>query len=65
MVIDAREYSPHTAQTRCDVHMLYSGNLIFICAKRKGTEFGGRPHTVSGVLLATDEAVQPDNCYQI
>ena len=47
--------------------MLHSGNLhqILTCAKSKDSEFGNKPYTVSGVLLATDEAVQPDNHYKI
>ena len=35
--------------------------------KNKETEFGDEPHHVSGMLLyaATDEAIQPDNVYQM
>ena len=35
--------------------------------KNKDTEFGKKPHTVSGMLLyaATDEAIQPDNSYMM
>ena len=31
------------------------------------SEFGDKPHTVSGMLLyaATDETIQPDNSYQM
>lgn len=66
--IDAKYYT-HTTQTQYDVHTLHSGNLyqIFTYVKNKDTEFGDQPHTVSGMLLyaATDEAIQPDNSYQM
>lgn len=68
LIIDAKYYT-HTTQTHYDVHTLHSGNLyqIFTYVKNKDAEFGNRPHTVSGMLLysATDEAIQPDNSYQM
>lgn len=68
LIIDAKYYT-HTTQTFYDVHTLHSGNLyqIFTYVKNKDAEFGNRPHTVSGMLLyaATDEAIQPDNSYQM
>lgn len=48
---------------------LHSSNMyqIFTYVKNKDTEFGDKPHKVSGMLLyaATDEAIQPDNSYQM
>ena len=68
LIIDAKYYT-HTTQAQYDVHTVHSGNLyqIFTYVKNKDAEFGARPHTVSGMLLyaATDEAIQPDNCYQM
>ena len=68
LIIDAKYYT-HTTQTQYDVHTLHSGNLyqIFTYVKNKDTEFGDQPHKVSGMLLyaATDEAIQPDNSYQM
>lgn len=68
LIIDAKYYS-HTTQTRYGVYTLHSGNLyqIFTYVKNKDTEFGNQPHKVSGMLLyaATDEALQPDNSYQM
>lgn len=68
LIIDAKYYT-HTTQTQYDVHTLHSSNLyqIFTYVKNKDTEFGDQPHTVSGMLLyaATDEAIQPDNSYQM
>ncbi len=68
LIIDAKYYT-HTTQTQYDVHTLHSNNLyqIFTYVKNKDTEFGDKPHTVSGMLLyaATDEAVQPENSYQM
>ena len=62
-------YYTHTTQTQYDVHTLHSGNLyqIFTYVKNKDTEFGEKPHTVSGMLLyaATGEAIQPNNSYQM
>ena len=68
LIIDAKYYS-HTTQTQYDVHTLHSNNLyqIFTYVKNKDIEFGESPHTVSGMLLyaRTDEAIQPDNVYQM
>ena len=68
LIIDAKYYT-HTTQTQYDVHTLHSNNLyqIFTYVKNKDTEFGEEPHKVSGMLLyaATDEAIQPDNSYQM
>ena len=68
LIIDAKYYS-QTMQTQYDVHSQRSSNLyqIFTYVKNKDAEFGDKPHKVSGMLLyaATDEAVQPDNVYQM
>lgn len=68
LIIDAKYYT-HTTQTQYDVHALHSNNLyqIFTYVKNKDAEFKGEAHTVSGMLLyaKTDEAVQPDNSYQM
>ena len=68
LIIDTKYYS-HTTQTQYDTHTLLSGNLyqIFTYVKNKAAELEGQPHTVSGMLLyaATDEAIQPDNNYQM
>lgn len=68
LIIDAKYYS-HTTQTQFDVHTLHSANLyqIFTYVKNKDSDFGDKPHRVSGMLLyaATDEAIQPDNVYQM
>ncbi len=68
LIIDAKYYT-RTTQAQYDVHTLHSGNLyqIFTYVKNKDTEFGEKTHTVSGMLLyaATDEAIQPDNSYQM
>ena len=69
LIIDAKYYT-HTTQAQFDVHTLHSGNLyqIFTYVKNKDSEFGAvTPHKVSGMLLyaATDEAVQPNNVYQM
>lgn len=68
LIIDAKYYS-HTMQTQFDVHTLHSANLyqIFTYVKNKDSDFGDKPHSVSGMLLyaATDEAIQPDNVYQM
>lgn len=68
LIIDAKYYT-RTMQSVFDAHTLHSGNLyqIFTYVKNKDTEFGDKPHKVSGMLLyaATDEAIQPDNCYQM
>lgn len=56
-------------QNRYDVRTLHSNNLyqIFTYVKNKDMVFGDEPHTVSGMLLyaATDEAIQPNNCYHM
>ncbi len=68
LIIDAKYYA-HTTQTQYNVHTLHSNNLyqIFTYVKNKDTEFGGKPHTVSGMLLyaRTDETIQPDHVYQM
>lgn len=68
LIIDAKYYT-RTTQTQYDVHTLHSSNLyqIFTYVKNKDTVFGDQPHTVSGMLLyaRTDEAIQPDNVYQM
>ncbi len=68
LIIDAKYYT-HTTQSQYDVHTLHSSNLyqIFTYVKNKDTEFGDKPHKVSGMLLyaATDEVIQPDNVYQM
>ena len=68
LIIDAKYYT-HTTQTRYDVHTLHSGNLyqIFTYVKNKDRDFGEQPHRISGMLLyaEADEAVQPDNVYQM
>ena len=68
LIIDAKYYS-HTTQTQYDIHTLHSSNLyqIFTYVKNKDTEFGEKPHKVSGMLLyaATNEVIQPDNTYHM
>lgn len=68
LIIDAKYYT-HTLQTQYDVKTLHSGNLyqIFTYVKNKDAEVGDKDHQVSGMLLyaATDEAIQPDNVYQM
>lgn len=68
LIIDAKYYG-HTTQTQYDIHTLHSANLyqIFTYVKNKETELANVPHEVSGMLLyaRTDEAVQPDNSYQM
>lgn len=68
LIIDAKYYT-HTTQTQYDIHTLHSSNLyqIFTYVKNKDTEFGDKPHKVSGMLLyaATDEVIQPDNIYHM
>ena len=68
LIIDAKYYS-HTTQSRFDVNTIHSSNLyqIFTYVKNKDMGFGDLPHSVSGMLLyaATDEAIQPDNCYHM
>ena len=66
LIIDAKYYT-HTTQVQYDKHTLHSNNLyqIFTYVKNKDSEFGNKPHEVSGMLLyaQTDEAVQPDQTY--
>ena len=68
LIIDAKYYA-HTTQVQYDKHTLHSNNLyqIFTYVKNKDSEFGEKPHEVSGMLLyaQTDEAVQPDNTYMM
>lgn len=68
LIIDAKYYT-RIMQTQYDVHTLRSNNLyqIFTYVKNKDSEFGDKPHTVSGMLLyaRTDETIQPDNSYQM
>ena len=68
LIIDAKYYA-HTTQTYYDVHTLHSNNLyqIFTYVKNKDTEFSDKQHMVSGMLLyaQTDEAIQPNNVYQM
>ncbi len=68
LIIDAKYYA-RTTQEQYSVHTLHSNNLyqIFTYVKNKDAEFGKAPHTVSGLLLyaRTDEAIQPDNVYQM
>ena len=68
LIIDAKFYT-HTTQNYYDVQKLHSHNLyqIFTYVKNKEMEFGAKPHKVSGMLLyaRTDEAIQPDNVYQM
>ena len=68
LIIDAKYYA-HTTQQRFNKATVHSANLyqIFTYVKNKDTEFGDQPHKVSGMLLyaATDEAIQPDNSYQM
>ena len=68
LIIDAKYYG-HTTQTQYDIHTLHSANLyqIFTYVKNKEAQMTEVPHRVSGMLLyaRTDEAVQPDNTYQM
>jgi 5-methylcytosine-specific restriction enzyme subunit McrC len=68
LIIDTKYYEK-TMQMQYDKPSMHSKNLyqIFTYVKNKDTEFGEKPHTVSGMLLyaATDEAIQPDNSYQM
>ena len=65
----AVEYATINAKSNRLGVTLHSGNLhqIFTYVKNKDTEFGDQPHKFSGMLLyaATDEAIQPDNSYQM
>lgn len=68
LIIDAKYYG-HTTQTQYDIHTLHSANLyqIFTYVKNKEAEPADVPYKVSGMLLyaRTDEAVQPNNSYQM
>ena len=68
LIIDAKYYG-HTTQAQYDIHTLHSANLyqIFTYVKNKEAELANVPHEVSGMLLyaRTDEAVQPNNSYQM
>lgn len=68
LIIDAKYYA-RTTQVKYDKHTLHSNNLyqIFTYVKNKDTEFGDKPHTVSGMLLyaKTEEEIQPDNVYHM
>ena len=68
LIIDAKYYT-HTTQTQYDKHTLHSNNLyqVFTYVKNKDSEFGDKPHEVSGMLLyaRTDEEIQPDNEYMM
>ncbi len=68
LIIDAKYYQ-QAMQTRWETQTLRSGNLyqIFTYVKNKDAALSGTPHTVSGMLLyaQTDEAIQPDNSYQM
>ena len=68
LIIDAKYYT-HTTQVQYNVHTLHSANLyqIFTYVKNKEAELKDKDHPVSGMLLyaATDEAIQPDNRYQM
>lgn len=68
LIIDAKYYT-HTTQVQYDKHILHSNNLyqIFTYVKNKDTEFGDKPHTVSGMILyaKTEEEIQPDNVYHM
>jgi len=68
LIIDAKYYAQST-QVQYDKHTLHSNNLyqIFTYVKNKDSEFGKKPHAVSGLLLyaKTEEEIQPDNSYQM
>lgn len=68
LIIDAKYYA-RTTQVQYDKHTLHSNNLyqIFTYVKNKDTEFGDKPHTVSGMLLyaKTEEEIQPNNVYRM
>jgi 5-methylcytosine-specific restriction enzyme subunit McrC len=68
LIIDAKYYA-HTMQVQYDKRTLHSNNLyqIFTYVKNKDSEFGDKPHEVSGMILyaQTDEAIQPDNTYMM
>lgn len=68
LIIDAKYYAQNT-QIHFDSNTIHSANLyqIFTYVKNKDAEFKNEPHKVSGMLLyaATDDAIQPDNRYQM
>ncbi|MDD2297450.1 MAG: 5-methylcytosine-specific restriction endonuclease system specificity protein McrC [Sphaerochaetaceae bacterium] len=68
LIIDAKYYT-HTTQEQYNIHSIHSNNLyqIFTYVKNKDAELKGQPHEVAGMLLyaRTDEAIQPDNEYQM
>lgn len=68
LIIDAKYYA-HAMQNQYDTYTQHSHNMyqIFTYVKNKNAEYGSESHEVSGMLLyaATDEAVQPDNEYQM
>ena len=68
LIIDTKWYSSVT-QSKFDSHTWHSANMyqIFTYAKNKETEFHGRPHKVSGMLLyaQTDEEIQPNHDYMM
>lgn len=68
LIIDAKYYA-HTTQVQYDKHTLHSNNLyqIFTYVKNKDSEYGDKPHEVSGMLLyaKTDEIIQPDSTYMM
>ena len=68
LIIDAKYYS-RTTQSLYDSHSLISANLyqIFTYVKNKAEENKDDGCEVSGMLLyaATDEAIQPDETYQM
>ena len=66
LIIDAKYYS-HTTQSIYDKHTIHSGNLYQIFTYVKNKQFQDKSCKVSGLLLyaATDEAIQPDNSYEM
>jgi len=68
LIIDAKYYASNT-QSQYNSRTLHSHNLyqIFTYVKNKDAGFGGKEHTVSGMLLyaKTDEQIQPDGDYQM
>lgn len=67
-IIDTKYYS-RTTRTNYDVRTLHSANLyqIFTYVKNKDAGLTDTPHKVTGLVLyaATDEAIQPNNVYQM
>lgn len=68
LIIDAKYYGS-TLQSQYDIHTIRSNNLyqIFTYVKNKEFQMANVSHKVSGMLLyaRTDEAIQPDNTYQM